>query len=419
MSYAFTLSNRGVRLIRAYEGFFATPRTLTDGREVIGFGHCLSDGDPRKVTRDEAKKLLDADVSGFETLINDVVHTSLTQNQFDALVSLAFSIGREAFLKSDTLRALNRGEFIRAADGFDAWRLACIDGQVYVIDALVRRRTAEKALFLRPTDHVVRAPRHWIQAQRDSSAVSRYPAKLFESVTKPVEDVGLAGEGTTDTETTAHVVEVTPLTTLIQAQNVQVDTQGSSNRNEAYGVSEGTDALVSEDDIEQVEIDSTKLPERDASDEAGRNDGINDTVNNRDSSPIAAAAAEISERLDALMSDSNVADFKPREPEDIVTDPDISAESREIRPIVDQEDDRVSHETRSRWVSALIVTAGLIVGIPGLVLWLLGSASVFGDHGPFIALVAIFVGALLTVSGGYYLIKSLLGRRHQNNVQPS
>ncbi|MBC6413143.1 MAG: hypothetical protein GDA39_09875, partial [Hyphomonadaceae bacterium] len=267
--------------------------------------------------------------------------------------------------------------------------------------------------------HVVRAPRHWIQAQRDSSAVSRYPAKLFESVTKPVEDVGLAGEGTTDTETTAHVVEVTPLTTLIQAQNVQVDTQGSSNRNEAYGVSEGTDALVSEDDIEQVEIDSTKLPERDASDEAGRNDGINDTVNNRDSSPIAAAAAEISERLDALMSDSNVADFKPREPEDIVTDPDISAESREIRPIVDQEDDRVSHETRSRWVSALIVTAGLIVGIPGLVLWLLGSASVFGDHGPFIALVAIFVGALLTVSGGYYLIKSLLGRRHQNNVQPS
>ncbi|MBC6413142.1 MAG: lysozyme, partial [Hyphomonadaceae bacterium] len=152
MSYAFTLSNRGVRLIRAYEGFFATPRTLTDGREVIGFGHCLSDGDPRKVTRDEAKKLLDADVSGFETLINDVVHTSLTQNQFDALVSLAFSIGREAFLKSDTLRALNRGEFIRAADGFDAWRLACIDGQVYVIDALVRRRTAEKALFLRPTD---------------------------------------------------------------------------------------------------------------------------------------------------------------------------------------------------------------------------------------------------------------------------
>jgi len=56
------------------------------------------------------------------------------------------------------LRALNNGRPLDAANGFDIWRKSEIDGKIYVVDALMRRRTAEKALFLRPEGRPVSAP---------------------------------------------------------------------------------------------------------------------------------------------------------------------------------------------------------------------------------------------------------------------
>jgi len=109
------------------------------------------------LSKSEAEELLKDDLAPFIDMINENVHAPLSQSQFDALVSFAYNIGPKAFLKSDTLRALNNGRPLDAANGFDIWRKSEIDGKVYVVDALMRRRTAEKALFLRPEGRPISA----------------------------------------------------------------------------------------------------------------------------------------------------------------------------------------------------------------------------------------------------------------------
>ncbi|KQD16250.1 lysozyme [Acinetobacter baumannii] len=69
----------------------------------------------------------------------------LTQNQFDALVSLAYNIGSGAFKGSTLLKLLNKGDYKGAADQFLVWNKA--GGKV--MKGLVRRREAERALFLK------------------------------------------------------------------------------------------------------------------------------------------------------------------------------------------------------------------------------------------------------------------------------
>ena len=145
----------GLRLIKAYEGFHPTARDLVSGERIIGFGHRVIDDESERISEDDAEALLKRDLEHVEEFINSLVHTSLTQSQFDALCSLIYSIGPEAFLTSDIYHSLNQGHHIEAANGFDSWRLSNIAGETYMVDALVRRRTAEKALFLRPTRRLV------------------------------------------------------------------------------------------------------------------------------------------------------------------------------------------------------------------------------------------------------------------------
>ena len=90
--------------------------------------------------------------------MNEHVFAPLNQNQFDALVSFVFNIGVRAFRGSPTLRRLNEGRPLEAALAMEMWRKADLEGERIVIDALVRRRAAEKALFLRPVDGWIARP---------------------------------------------------------------------------------------------------------------------------------------------------------------------------------------------------------------------------------------------------------------------
>ena len=149
MTRDLSISDTGLRLIKAFEGYRPVDRELVTGARVVGYGHRVHDERPRAMTRQEAEDMLKLDIAAYEELINEEVHAPLNQSQFDALCSLAFNIGPKAFRGSDTLRALNNGRVLDAANGFDIWRKATINGQTYVVDALMRRRTAEKSLFLR------------------------------------------------------------------------------------------------------------------------------------------------------------------------------------------------------------------------------------------------------------------------------
>jgi len=68
----------------------------------------------------------------------------VTQNQLDAMTSLAYNIGLGAFGRSTVLRKTRKAKFDEAADAFLMWKKS---GGV-VLKGLVRRRVAERAMYL-------------------------------------------------------------------------------------------------------------------------------------------------------------------------------------------------------------------------------------------------------------------------------
>jgi len=142
-------SANGLALIQQYEGFRSQPVRLPDGNWLVGYSHVRIGEPGQAVNENEALDLLTLDVAAYEKLVNARVTQPLNQAQFDALVSFAFSVGAEAFEQSQVLRRVNAGDFVAAACAIDAWRKADVGGEVVVVDSLVRRRAAEKALFLR------------------------------------------------------------------------------------------------------------------------------------------------------------------------------------------------------------------------------------------------------------------------------
>lgn len=169
MTRTLTISDTGLRLIKAFEGYRPEDRKLVTGARVVGYGHRIADDETMELTRNEAEEWLLDDLIDIEEVVNDEVHAPLSQGQFDALVSLAFNIGIDAFRSSDVVRAMNNGRVLDAANGFDVWRKATIAGKTYVVDALMRRRTAEKSLFLK-TDATVPAPSAMLVPIADATA---------------------------------------------------------------------------------------------------------------------------------------------------------------------------------------------------------------------------------------------------------
>jgi lysozyme len=181
-------SGAGVELIKSFEGFRARATELPDGKWIVGFGHTESAREGLRVTREDAELVLrHHDLKPIEDLICDRVLTPLSQNEFDALVSFVFNIGPEAFLESNVLALLNSGERLQAAEGMSAWRKGRVDGEVRVVDALVRRRAAEKALFLEHPAGRIPVPGALLRPQFDPGAalvLSRERAVVIEARTE-------------------------------------------------------------------------------------------------------------------------------------------------------------------------------------------------------------------------------------------
>ncbi len=143
------ISADGLALIQHFEGFRAEPTQLPDGNWVVGYGHVRVGAAGGPVSRDEAATLLALDLAPIERLVNAVVAKPLAQSQFDALVSFALSVGEEAFAASQVLRRVKAGDLVAAACAMDAWRKAEVAGELEVVDLLVRRRAAERAMLLK------------------------------------------------------------------------------------------------------------------------------------------------------------------------------------------------------------------------------------------------------------------------------
>lgn len=139
------IGKRGLALIQAFEEFRAKAYLPTpDDVWTIGWGHTEGVKEGDTCTLADADRWLRADCHNAERAVNWRVRVALTQNEFDALVSLAFNIGGDAFARSTLLKRLNEGEKAAAAEQFLVWNKQ----KGKVLNGLVRRRAKERELFL-------------------------------------------------------------------------------------------------------------------------------------------------------------------------------------------------------------------------------------------------------------------------------
>ena len=162
-------SPAGLQLIKSFEGFRESATQLPAGRWTIGYGHVRTAREGLTISEKDAEDLLVYDLKPAEDAIASMVFAPLLQNQFDALVSLVFNITVAQFRDSDILRHLNSGDQLAAANGFDVWRRARLNGRVIVVDALVRRRAAEKSMFLDHPSGPTAAPSPIVRPEMDVS----------------------------------------------------------------------------------------------------------------------------------------------------------------------------------------------------------------------------------------------------------
>jgi lysozyme len=96
------------------------------------------------VTQGQAEALLRDDLTQAARDVDRLCRMRLTVNQRAALISFVYNLGAGALQQSTLLRRLKDEDYAAAADQFDVWVMA--GGKR--LNGLVRRRAAEKVLFL-------------------------------------------------------------------------------------------------------------------------------------------------------------------------------------------------------------------------------------------------------------------------------
>lgn len=147
------LSNKIRSMIMLWEGCRLTAYKCPAGVWTIGYGHTGKDvAEGMTITALEAVKLFNADVDRFANTVEPLTAgVELTQNQFDALVSLAYNIGPGALKRSTLLakvKANPADPSIR--DEFMKFTHARVGGVSKQLPGLVKRRRAEADHYFAP-----------------------------------------------------------------------------------------------------------------------------------------------------------------------------------------------------------------------------------------------------------------------------
>ena len=160
------ISDNGIKLLKRYEG-----SVIRNNRHVIyddktgkpisvnsplplgatiGYGHLIKQGEDFRngISEDKATELLRIDIATTEHAVRNNITVPLSQNQFDALVLLAYNIGGKNFANSAVVKYINNPNFhcsvyptLRSA--WCAWNKS----GGHVVSGLIRRRELELKLF--------------------------------------------------------------------------------------------------------------------------------------------------------------------------------------------------------------------------------------------------------------------------------
>ena len=163
-------SDVGIHLMHKFEGYRNKPYKCSAKIWTVGWGHAmysdqlrlpnvrkenytgmirddyqLKPEDNRVWSKEELVEMFKADLESFERAVLRLVPGCAGhQGRFDALVCLAYNIGAGNLQRSTIRMKANRGDWEGAAEAFMAWTR----GGGKVLPGLVKRRVAEKTLFL-------------------------------------------------------------------------------------------------------------------------------------------------------------------------------------------------------------------------------------------------------------------------------
>ena len=126
------ISDNGINMLKQFEGSVKignrhviyddkTGRPVNADKELptgatIGYGHLIKSGEDFKhgITERQATEILRSDISTAERAIKDNITVPLSQNQYDALVSLAYNIGAKNFADSTVVKYVNDSNYHNA-----------------------------------------------------------------------------------------------------------------------------------------------------------------------------------------------------------------------------------------------------------------------------------------------------------------
>lgn len=145
-----------LRLMKSYEQLRTRPYDDQTGRTVvnyclgatIGYGHLIKDSNEfekyrQGINESTADSLFESDLYKYIHGVRTDVLVDLTQSEFDALVIMAFNIGKNAFKHSTVLEIINGRNTKNLRDAWNQFRYS----QGKVMKGLINRRACEMNVF--------------------------------------------------------------------------------------------------------------------------------------------------------------------------------------------------------------------------------------------------------------------------------
>ena len=177
------LSRAVVELVTRFETFQPLARPAAEGGWTVGYGHTRSAREGARVTRADAEALLLYDLDAACGVVERALFAPASQRQFEALTAFCFNIGADNFSRSSALARLNAGAALDAADEIERWRHAELGAGAQVVDALVRRRAAEKAHFLGLPEGFSKSPSAVLRPLADGDEAAPHGATVSATLT--------------------------------------------------------------------------------------------------------------------------------------------------------------------------------------------------------------------------------------------
>lgn len=149
-------SQRGIDLIKRFEGLITHSYLCPAGYWTAGYGHRENVTKDTVMTEEEAENLLKKDLRKFESKLNYSLehdNVNLNKNQFDACISFIFNLGFSAFIFSTLYKKLKAGDYEGASNEFPKWvyitKTDKLTGERFKIKlkGLETRRKSEQELF--------------------------------------------------------------------------------------------------------------------------------------------------------------------------------------------------------------------------------------------------------------------------------